>query len=316
MNDKLRLRVTPIHYDRNTKFGFPNWQRLTESFDKSETEQVIRQKWVCNTPVFQLTEHPTSLHIEFTPNKIMNQPFGVHLSYDRFKECIQIVESELVKYGIDLKEPLTVAQIRRFDNSYDLLTSMEFYHYEPLIKTLTPHGIRKGRGRQVYTSYYYGNGNNDLVIYNKQVESNLDMPCVRVEYRHKNYAPKGQKIFLSDITEARYYREYSNDNAELLKCFFGFEPTITRARNIESLVAMLEQGVQVNIALKTIGINTIWNEALLHGINLNSLLKKDKKNPYYYRYNTLLNRLYECRPFEPLMIDRFNELKTLLRGAA
>lgn len=320
MNDKLHLWLNSQRdcYTHNDNFGSNFEFHFKEIRKPNEPPKMINPKHCYNAETLNVTELPTGLLIAINPNKVTGQPLGSHLPYDRLKkDCIEKIESELSGIGIDLNVPLGAAQIIRFDNSFDLFTSSEYERYEPIIKTLAPHGLRQAKTALWENTFYYGSKTNKITVYNKQAESNLDMPCLRLEFRHLKYAPKGQKIYLSDITETRYYKHRKSDKERIYKCLFDFEPKILQAMPVACLFDAVVNSVRNDQAYKTTSLNTVIASAAQNGINLIDLFKLDRKNPYYKRFNSVIRDLTTYRLFESTeMIDRFNELKTLLRGAA
>lgn len=311
MNDKLALHFKANEFERTKQFdNYFTTDLITRNNAGASTTYF--EKSFRNAEKYNADISNKGLLISFNPNKINNRVYNFeNLPYSDFLHSVNEIEEEINQSGIDVK--FNNGKIVRYDNSFDIQTKYPYSEYSPLLKTLVPNNkaIRQARKRIYEGTVYFGNKSSETTIYNKTLESNLNIDVIRFEHKHLKL-PKDNKPLLKNITENEYYQRRKKDKNRIGIQLFITKPEILENKHLEYFAYLLKEGFSNSNINKLFAYNCIRNEGLETVLDLLTVPKKDK----YYQKNSryrkdLISSLVLSSDFLPL----YNELEQLFRKA-
>lgn len=310
MNDKVGLRfdVLSFHTSKNFEKCFIQEKKIIRNIQGIEKTKL---RYYNNSEFCNIDVNANGCRVVLNPNKIAKNEPANKLSFEKFCESVKKVEKYLNSVGIECK--INDGKFIRYDNSYDITPQKVYKEYEPVIKSLSPLGIRQAKTKIYENTLYFGNKTDVIVIYDKQVESGLKYPCIRFEIRHLK--AKNKNLFLKDINEKKYYSLRSEDKNKIQESIFKKIPEIINdefSRFVYDLYTNKDGLKTPEIAKRTLNyamkkINGFDNDKLKRSLEVS------RSNDKIYQRNSRLfkSASKELCLSDTKLVNRYDEMKDM-----
>lgn len=332
-NDKLRIQLPPEECNLSH-----NFQRLTEIVQNNgmcpngllllktidQATGSVQEKIIFNSDdgKVHIGIDGRGAKIELNPNKMCDyKPDTSDLtSFKQIVNGVDETDERLFQAGFSLPNLKKCGRVYSYDNSFDLLPENPFKEYSSIFKiagAMQTTNPKTRRRSDIKGTLYFStsSGNNVITVYDKQRESGLDYPCVRIECRHNHV----KKVPFGKLTERDYLNVRSKDKTQIAKMFFGSEnPYFTSEFEkcvIEYVYEQTLRGSFGSNELKGLAKLILANFPLALEVLNAARLGFSESNKRKTR--RILNGEKSYIGFESLeMQNRYNELLNLFRGAA